>query len=66
MPSGRHATLHGFGLGDVDNVVEQVCFSVLPSEVLQAKKSGQISNATMVKGGEGWGKKESVECPPDL
>lgn len=34
MPSGSHATLHSFGLGDVDDVVEEVGFAVLAAETL--------------------------------
>lgn len=34
MPSCSHATFHSFGLGDVDDVVEEVGFAVLAAEAL--------------------------------
>lgn len=35
--AGRHLALHGFGLRDVDDGVEEVGFSVLAAEVLRGK-----------------------------
>ena len=34
MPSRRHVALHGIGLRDVYDGVEEVCFAVLAAEIL--------------------------------
>ena len=34
MAARRHAALHGLGLRDVDNRVEQVCLAMLATKIL--------------------------------
>jgi hypothetical protein len=43
VAAGGHAALVGLGLGDVDDVVEQVCFAVLPTEVLDISVTGSLT-----------------------
>lgn len=38
MSTGRHAALYSFAMSNVDNIIEEVCFSVLASEVLRDRE----------------------------
>jgi len=44
----RHVSLDGFGLGDVDDGVEEVGFTVLASEVLWEETGGLVGVLTAV------------------
>ena len=47
----RHVAFAGIGLGDVDDAVEEVCFSMLAAEVLDELALGVASEGRM--GGNG-------------
>lgn len=52
VPPGRHIPLHGFGLGDVYDGVEEVGLAVLAAEILQESVS-YYHLTIIVEGGEG-------------